>query len=148
MIGNLLQDIIGHLHRQATNYTVNLQLIEARPVQSESSSALVRRMLGVQAVLGGIETVDANRVCAEILEALQYAGFKGAGPGVEVARDSAFQALMAQLQVELRRLASASIKVERFWLQGGHPAYPVFWDFAFLFRGSDKITLFIGSSSD
>ncbi|MCY1708525.1 hypothetical protein [Pannonibacter sp. SL95] len=148
MKDSLLGEITDCLHRQATNYTVSLQLIEARPVQSESSSALVRRMLGFQAVLGGIETVDANRVCAEILEALQYAGFEGAGPGVEVARDSAFQALMAQLQVELRRLASASIKVERFWLQGGHPAYPVFWDFAFLFRGSDKITLFIGSASD
>lgn len=81
MIGNLLRDITDRLHQQATNYTVSLQLIEARPVQSENSSALVRRMTGVQAVLGGIETVDANRVCAEVLEALQYAGFKGRAQG-------------------------------------------------------------------
>lgn len=66
-----LQEITGCLHRRATTYTVSLQVIEACPVQSEFSSVLVCRMLGSQAELGGIETVDVNSVCAETLEALQ-----------------------------------------------------------------------------
>ncbi len=30
----------------------------------------------------------------------------------------------------------------------GHPGYPVFWDFAFLFVSNSNATILIGSSSD
>ena len=38
--------------------------------------------------------------------------------------------------------------IERFWLKEGHPAYPVFWDFAFVIAGPHETKVFIGSSSD
>jgi hypothetical protein len=38
--------------------------------------------------------------------------------------------------------------IERFWRKEGHPAYPVFWDFAFVIAGPTEAEVFIGSSSD
>jgi hypothetical protein len=59
-----------------------------------------------------------------------------------------FIALIDELKEALLQLAGASKKIQRFWLQDGHPAYPGFWDFAFLFWEAGKATIVIGSSSD
>jgi len=46
------------------------------------------------------------------------------------------------------RPISDATTIKRFWLKQGHPAYPVFWDFAFVVIGTQQVELFIGSSSD
>jgi hypothetical protein len=35
-----------------------------------------------------------------------------------------------------------------FWLEEGHPFYPVQWDFAYVLAGHNGAEVFIGSSSD
>ncbi|QNM98594.1 hypothetical protein [Chitinimonas koreensis] len=145
---DLLEKITVRLHENATNYSVFLHAYEVPYVQQADSAALIRTGLGVEAVLGGVDEVEVGAVCTEVEDALLYPGDDGAGPGNLVFQNELFIELLNELKGEIRRLASASFKIERFWLQDGHPAYPVFWDFAFLFWGKDKATLFIGSSSD
>jgi hypothetical protein len=98
--------------------------------------------------LGGIEEVQSSAVWPEIEELLLYAGDEGAGPSGSVIGSELFSAMMDELKSELGTLVGTATKVERFWIQDGHPAYPVFWDFAFLFWEDSKATVLIGSSSD
>lgn len=145
---DLLEKITLRLHENATNYSVFLQAYEVPYAQPIDPDALIRASIGAEAALGGIDEVDADIVCAEVEGALFYPGEDGAGPGNAVFQCEAFNELIDQLKGELLRLAGASYKIQRFWLQDGHPAYPVFWDFAFVFWQDDKATIFIGSSSD
>lgn len=145
---DLLNKITARLHGNATNYSVFLRAYEVPYVQPMGPDVLIRAGLGAETALGGIDDVDAGIVCAEVEDALSYPGDDGAGPGESVLQSETFVELIDELKGELLRLASASRKIQRFWLQDGHPAYPVFWDFAFLFWEEDKATIFIGSSSD
>ena len=42
----------------------------------------------------------------------------------------------------------AAERVALFWLKNGHPAYPVFWDFAFAAYTDEGVHVLMGSSSD
>lgn len=145
---DLFEKITARLHEGATNYSVFLQAYEMTYMQPMNSDTLLRAVLGAEATLGGIDEVDATLVCAEVADALFYPGDDDAGPGDSVLRSESFVELIEELKEELLRLAGTSHKIQRFWLKDGHPAYPVFWDFAFLFWAEDKATIFIGSSSD
>lgn len=145
---DLLEKITARLHENATNYSVFLRTYEVPYVQPMDSGALIRAGLGAEAALGGIDEVDFAIVCAEVEDALFYPGYDGAGPRDSVLQSESFVELIDELKGELLQLASASYQIQRFWLQDGHPAYPVFWDFSFLFWEEDKATIFIGSSSD
>ena len=45
-------------------------------------------------------------------------------------------------------LVTKSEQVMGFWLKAGHPFYPVYWDYAFLFEVGNDAFVLIGSSSD
>jgi hypothetical protein len=45
-------------------------------------------------------------------------------------------------------VGSQATLVVNFWLKAGHPAYPVFWGFAFVIAGPRGAEVFVGSSSD
>ncbi|MGN6808031.1 MAG: hypothetical protein ACTHJZ_19095 [Trinickia sp.] len=71
-----------------------------------------------------------------------------AGPSKEALESDVLAGMLEKLLSDLRVTASKAIKVESFTLEEGHPFYPVFWDFAFLFRAASEATIFIGASSD
>lgn len=144
----LLEEIADLLQENATNYSVFLQAYEVPFVGGETASAIIHNGLGVEAVLGGIDDVDVDTVWAEVADALLFPGDDGAGPDGAKLMSESFIALIDELREALLQLAAASKKIQRFWLQDGHPAYPVFWDFAFLFWEAGKATIVIGSSSD
>jgi hypothetical protein len=52
------------------------------------------------------------------------------------------------LEHGVSELANQAKMVKRFWFAAGHPAYPVFWDFAYAIFGSEMTTIVVGSSSD
>lgn len=145
---DLLDKITALLHENAKNYSVFLRAYEVSYVHPMDTDALICAGLGAEALLGGIDEVDPVIVCAEVEDALFYPGDDGAGPGGSVLQSESFVELIDELKGELLPLVSASHKIQLFWLKEGHPAYPVFWDFAFLFWEKDKATIFIGSSSD
>jgi hypothetical protein len=144
----LLDQIAAQLNENAVNYTVFLQLYEVQFKESIDSQALINEALGANAVIGGREAFQVAAVCLEVEESLCYAGDDGAGPSKTTVRSGTFKKLIDALRGDLLQLAADSRKIERFWLQDGHPAYPVFWDFAFLFQNAETATIVIGSSSD
>jgi hypothetical protein len=56
--------------------------------------------------------------------------------------------LVAAVLAELKSKVDVASLLAHFWLQEGHPAYPVFWDFAFVVAGPEGGLVFLGSSSD
>ena len=56
--------------------------------------------------------------------------------------------LLNRVVANAKATSSKANRIEKFRLDEGHPAYPVFWDFAFLFTSSDEATVLVGSSSD
>jgi hypothetical protein len=55
---------------------------------------------------------------------------------------------MRSILESIAQLSKSSTKIKALALVEGHPAYPVFWDFAFLFLGENDCLLLVGSSSD
>jgi hypothetical protein len=139
---------VDELHDDARNYSVFLQAYEVVLPLPADSLTIIRNALGNDAALYFIEEVQGGELWLEVETALLYAGDDSAGPGDTVLGSVYFKELIAELKTDLLGLADAASKIERFSLKIGHPAYPVFWDFAFLIRLDAKAIVFIGSSSD
>ncbi len=144
----LLDEIVNLLNSDGTNYSIFLRFYEVPSTADGDARSYICEALGSGASVGGIDEIEVAEVKVEIENLILYAGDNGAGPDASILNSSKLAEMIASLKVELSQLASEAQKIERFWLNDGHPAYPVFWDFAFLFTGVDKATMFIGSSSD
>lgn len=136
------------LNEHGLNYSVFLRAYEVGSREDLSSSEVVCLALGSSVVIGDIHNIAATEVLPEIEVSLTYAGDRSAGPSAEVLNSVHFKSLLTEILSDVRKAITESQRVEQFWLKDGHPAYPVFWDFAFLFRSSNKAIIFIGSSSD
>lgn len=143
-----LDEIADILNADSWNYTVFLQWYEVPLTCSTQASAIVKMALKTEATLGGIEEIQSASVWPKVESGLLYSGDKGAGPSEASVKSEKFCTLVGALQKQVSELADAATKCESFWLENGHPAYPAFWDFAFLFRRSASASILIGSSSD
>ena len=130
------------------NYSIFLQCYPVSVGPNNGSDDLIRNALGNGAEIEGIQRVSPKEVLIEIEESLCYAGDDGAGIDKKHLDTERFKVLLSNVMLEVHVITSASICIERFWLKAGHPAYPVFWDFAFLFQTRDKAMVLVGSSSD
>lgn len=144
----VLEDITTSLNADALNYTVFLHYSEVPLPKSARNDTVVKMALGAQALIGGIQKVEKTSVWPTIKDALLYAGGKGAGPAESTLKSERMLALIGVLKNEVLSLVDAANTTESFWLQSGHPAYPVFWDFAFVLSGKDCASILMGSSSD
>ena len=148
MLSETLAELARLLNEGSLNYAVFL-LARAVPLRGDGpSEALVRAALGHAAVVGGIQDVSREEMLEEVGAAISHVGDRGSGPAAGVVASARFHALLAAALADLDARARVATKVESFWLKKGHPAYPVFWDFAFLVTGSAEALVFIGSSSD
>ncbi|WP_091193478.1 hypothetical protein [Formivibrio citricus] len=136
------------LNEDGLNYSVFLRAYEVAAREDLSSSELICLALGPSVVIGGIRDIAAAEVPPEVEASLTYVGDSGARPSANVLNSVHFKNLLTEILADLHKTITESQRVEQFWLKDGHPAYPVFWDFAYLFRSSNKVTIFIGSSSD
>lgn len=143
-----LAAIVDLLNEGGWNYSVFLKGYPAQLKIGMSSQQLVQTALGSSAVVERVQQVTTQQVLAEVEASLAYAGDSGAGPNEAAIQSERFRELLTTLLAETNAVATEAKKVEQFWLKEGHPAYPVFWDFAFLFTGSEEALVFIGSSSD
>ena len=148
MISETCAAIADLLNADGINYTVFLQTSVVSPPGDRSSEELVRAALGSSSLIGGIQDVPSKEMVDEVRASLSYAGDAGAGPGPGVVQSTRFNTLLDTLTADLQALASRAAAVEQFWLKAGHPAYPVFWDFAFLVRNTQESVVIVGSSSD
>jgi hypothetical protein len=148
MESETLSAITGILNRGGWNYSVFLQGYTVPSQPGASSEQLIRNALGGNAVLGSIEAARPEQVTEEVRSSLVYVGDSGAGPDIESLRSERFGQLLSSLLADIESTSRRASRIEQFWLREGHPAYPVFWDFAFLFTGSSESMVLIGSGSD
>lgn len=143
-----LSALAEFLNAVGWNYSVFLQSYGAPFAASVSSEVVIHNALGATAVVGGYREVTPAEALAEVRESLTYAGDSGAGPAPQAMRSERFAELLNRVLAEVGAAAARSTRIEQFWLKEGHPAYPVFWDFAFLLREENEAVVIVGSSSD
>lgn len=148
MNNQFLHKIEELLNVGAWNYTVFLRFYETTLSGQPVKEAAIKSLLGVEATLRSIDEVDKSLVWPVIESSLLYTGTDGEGPAESTMKSAEFSELMMLLGNEVRNLVDEAVNIDSFELQDGHPAYPVFWDFAFLFSGEASASILIGSSSD
>jgi hypothetical protein len=87
-------------------------------------------------------------VLTEVEDALRYAGDGASGPDHSAVLSERFRELMGRVLSHIEQAGSKVTVIEKVWLKHGHPAYPVFWDFAYVFAGPLGAEILVGSSSD
>jgi hypothetical protein len=143
-----LTSVAEFLNSAGWNYSVFLRSYTTLLPVGASSEQLIRAAWGSAAVIDRIETVTPTEVVSEVRSSISYVGDGGAGPDPKSMQSERFAELLATLLEEIAVAARSAIRVEKFWISAGHPAYPVFWDFAFLFTGANEAMALVGSSSD
>lgn len=148
----LLDQITRLLSQDATNYKVFFHLYQVSLADADGGndlSACVRKALYAEAEIGGSEEITGADLLAEMEGLLRFSGDPGAGPDASVLQSTELSSLLTELRQSTSKLTDLAKKIERFWLKKGHPAYPVFWDFAyFIVVEGETATILIGSSSD
>lgn len=130
------------------NYQVFLRRYKMPYLPGAGAEQYISEALGPTAVVGGSCPVTGQAVLAEVKESLLYAGDEGHGPLTSALDSEQFNELLKSVLSYLERAVSSATLMEQFWLKEGHPAYVVFWDFAFVIAGPLGVEVFIGSSSD
>jgi hypothetical protein len=145
-IEKVLIELAGLLN--GLNYVVFLRLDRMPFSPGAGAEHYIAKALGPAAVLGGSSPVPGQEVLTQVEEALRHAGDRAYGPRPSTLRSKKFKELLHQVLSYIEQALAEATLIETFWLTKGHPAYPVFWDFAFVIAGPTGAEVFIGSSSD
>jgi hypothetical protein len=143
-----LSAMADFLNQGGLNYTVFLRAYSMRHMADQGSSQLISHALGKPVVIREIGDVSTEAMVSDITDCLSYAGDEGAGPAQAAVASDHFAELLRRVIADAKSASSQAHRIEQFRLEAGHPAYPVFWAFAFLFTSSHEATVLVGSSSD
>lgn len=130
------------------NYAVFLRVYRVAFIPDAPAEHYITEALGSSAVIGSVVSVDETTILADVEQSLRYVGDEGSGPEPNALRSRRFKELVPAVLNELKEMIAGAVLLSQFYLREGHPAYPVFWDFAFVIAGPSGGTVFIGSSSD
>jgi len=144
----LLTEMADLLDSDGVNYSVFLRAYSGVTENSSDIGSIVDGLIGHEVVLNGVRNVNVTEVVETLRQCLGYAGDPGSGPGAGCLGSTEFARLLGSVLKEVVQLSQTAYEIKSFELVHGHPAYPVFWDFAYLFPGADQHVLFVGSSSD
>lgn len=144
----LLTDMADLLNSDGINYSVFLRAYSDVTKNATGIDSVVTGLLGHEVVLNGERDVNVTEVVETLGQSLSYVGDAGAGPGPSVLRSTDFTRLLQCIRDSVVQLSQTVYGIKSFEFAEGHPAYPVFWDFAYLFLGNDEHVLLVGSSSD
>jgi hypothetical protein len=144
----LLTDMADLLNSDGVNYSVFLQAYSGGKGFESGIERIVKRLIGHDVVLSSVHIVNVTEVVETLHQSLSYLGDESAGPGASVHESTEFSRLLESIRDSVVQLSQTAYEIKKFEFTEGHPAYPVFWDFAYLFLGNDQHVLLIGSSSD
>ncbi len=130
------------------NYQVFLRAYRVPFASGEPAAWYVLQALGPSAVITESVLVTGAEIATEVEQSLRYAGDEGSGPKPSTLQSRRFQELVPAVMSELGQAIAGATLLAAFGLREGHPAYPVFWDFAYVIAGPTGGLVFIGSSSD
>jgi hypothetical protein len=136
------------LNSDGINYGVFLQAYVGDAAGAHDVTEVVKRLVGDDVIVDEIREVDIAEVVQDVSDSLCYAGDSGAGPAASILASSKFALLLRGILDATARQGAASNHIKSFRFVAGHPGYPVFWDFAFLFLGNEEHVLLVGASSD
>lgn len=127
------------------NYAVSLRLYG--PSNSEHGlNETVKMLISEDCELSGVVRISSNDAKTVMTNCLLYKGDEGSKP---LELDSKRAEIIKLLNKMLSTIGfeNAEMVVE-FVFRQGHPAYPVFWDFAYDIHVKEKRWIFVGCSSD
>ena len=98
------------------------------------------------AQLSGVAPSSPQEARSNILDMILYEGDAGHGPEKLDDKRDEIVSLMNQILASIG-LNEADLVAE-FGFRKGHPADPIFWDFAYDIHSNGRRWIFVGSSSD
>lgn len=144
----LLSEMAELLESDAINYTVFLKWYCCAADDVATVDDVMRKLLGPGTVVEQIKNCSLAQVEDDIAECLGYAGDEGDGPGPVTLGTQEYAILLDEIKGDVAEVCSCSREIKSLRIAAGHPAYPVFWDFAYLFLGKEEHRLIVGSVSD
>ena len=111
-----------------------------------SLEKVLKSNVSENAQLSGIVPSSPEGAKTEIMAQVLYEGDESAGP---IKLNEKREEIISLLNYVFSRINIDEANfVAEFGFRKGHPAYPVFWDFAYDIHSNGKRWIFIGSSSD
>lgn len=107
---------------------------------------ILKRLISKDCEVSGVVPSTPNEAMSEIMDMVLYKGDTGSGPLELESKKSEISELMSKVFSSIG-IEDAEMVVE-FGFKNGHPAYPVFWDFAYDIHSKGQRWIFVGSSSD
>jgi hypothetical protein len=144
----VLAEMADLLNSDGTNYSVFLKAYSGAILGTGEIGYIVSRLIGADVVVSAVRDSDLSEVVEVLRQCLGYVGDESAGPGASTLGSAEFSNLLKRILESVTHLSDTSYGLKSFGFLHGHPAYPVFWDFAYLFLGNDEHVLLVGSSSD
>jgi hypothetical protein len=144
----ILTEMAKLLNSDGWNYSVFLQAYSGATESAGNISDIVNALIGNGVAVDQVRDVDATEVIEAVSQSLGYVGHESAGPGAKVLASAEYSNLLRSILESIARLSKSSTGIKALAFAEGHPAYPVFWDFAFLFLSENDCLLLVGSSSD
>jgi hypothetical protein len=144
----ILTEMADLLNSDGLNYSVFLKAYSGAKESTSNISEIATALIGNGVVVSEIRDVDAADVVEEVRQNLSYAGNENASPNGEILASAEFSNLVKSILESIAQLSKSSTGIKALTFAEGHPAYPVFWDFAFLFMSENDCLLLVGSSSD
>ncbi|PHS02527.1 MAG: hypothetical protein COA78_20980 [Blastopirellula sp.] len=127
------------------NYEVWLNLYGPADGDLGLDDAL-KSLISKNCELSGVVPSSPKEAISEIMDMVLYKGDIGSGPLELESKKAEITELMNKVFSSID-IENAGMVVE-FGFKNGHPAYPVFWDFAYDIHSNGQRWIFIGSSSD
>jgi RNA binding exosome subunit len=144
----ILTEMAELLNSDGWNYSVFLKAYSGATESASNISDIVNALIGNGIAVDEVRDVDATEVTEEVSRSLGYVGNESAGPSAKILASAEFSNLVKSILESIAQLSKSSTGIKALTFVEGHPAYPVFWDFAFLFLSENDCLLLVGSSSD
>ncbi len=147
-INKALDAISRKLFAGSLNYAASFKLVTCDGIAGAPLQEILAAALGKGFVIGGASAAGPSEVVEALQEALFWRGDDSSFPDPKYRESEEFKHNAASVLAWVGALVEGAGHILSFWLQEGHPFYPVFWDFAFSIEKGADAFVFIGSSSD
>ncbi len=107
---------------------------------------VLKSLISKDCEISGVVPSTPTEAVSEIMDIVLYKGGTGSGPLELESKRAQISELMSKVFSSIS-IEEAEMVVE-FGFKNGHPAYPVFWDFAYDIHSKGQRWILVGSSSD
>jgi hypothetical protein len=154
-INNLLKRLCQKLYKDhffdfngSLNYAVSVKVFVGNELNNFDEIDLIENILKTNTEISEIEESELSELLENVRDGFEFSGDEGSYPNKKYLSSEDFKIELNEVLKHLESLFSENSGILKFWLKDGHPFYPVYWDYAFLIKKTNKSFVLIGSSSD